>query len=758
MLGYSAQEMVGKQTPIIIHLESEVLAHGRELSSELGYPVEGFEVFVAYAKQGKYDEREWTYVKKDGGHITVDLIVTAVRDESGKITGFLGIAIDVTARQLVSEARAASAAKSQFVANISHEIRTPLNAIIGVCELLLQTRMSDEQTEYAQIIDSSAETLLKLINETLDFSKIEAGKMELEHINFNLRDIVEDIGSALAVNASNKKLELIDFIEPDVPVNLNGDPGRLRQVLFNLVGNAVKFTSKGEIAVKVELVEEMDDRAVLRFSVHDTGIGIPDEKIKIVFDAFAQADVSLARKFGGTGLGLTIAKGLVEQMGGTIGVESDHGKGSNFWFTVPFFKQKPELAPPAEPGIHFEGARILVVDDNETNRMVLARQLQSWKISVETAANGKEALAKMRSAVRNKNPFAAAIIDQRMPDTDGVKLGRDIKANPMFRKMVLILMSSISLSPEILARNKHNFVAMILKPIRQKHLFYSLLVALKGKKMSTRENKWAAEFRKHERYRIGKRLHILVAEDNLANQEVTLSILRKMGHIANAVANGRETIKALETIPYDLVLMDIQMPGMDGLEAAAIIRDPTSQVLDHQIPILALTAYAMEGDRERCLASGMNGYVTKPLSIRTIADAVTDLSASINTGASPEATIQKDVPADVFDAKDFSDRLGGNAAPMSKIINITIRETPKLMRRFEQAVKKHQPEAVERLAHNIKGSAANVNGHKFRAVAAEIENAYSSGAWREAENLLPELKRQFKILVRAMREFKKTLK
>ena len=798
MLGYSAREMVGKQTPLIIHLESEVKARGRELTGELGYPVEGFEVFVVHARRGEYEEREWTYVKKDGQHITIDLIVTSVKDAEGQIIGFLGIAIDITARKLAIEAQAASAAKSQFVANISHEIRTPLNGIIGICELLLQTKMSNEQIEYAQIIDSSAETLLNIINATLDFSKIEAGKMALEHIDFNLRDIVEDIVSVLAVNASKKKLEMISFIEPEVPVNLNGAPNRLRQILFNLVGNAIKFTSKGEIAVNVALVEEKGGHAVLRFSVRDTGIGIPADKTKILFKAFAQIDASLSHKAGGTGLGLAIARGLTEQMGGSIGVESDHGKGSTFWFVIPFLKQNPEVTPPA-PDIHFEGARILVVDDNETNRQVLARQLQSWKINVATAANGKEALAKMRSAASKKEKFTAVITDQRMPEMDGVTLGQAIKTDAALKNTVLLMASSMTLPPETYIQNKHLFAAMLIKPIRQKHLFYSLFTALKGKKMSASEKKWVDEFRKYKQYQVGNRLKILVAEDNIANQQVTLNILENMGHLVHVVANGREAVKALEMASYDLVLMDVQMPEMDGMEATALIRDPKSRVRDHDIPILALTAYAMESDREKCLAAGMNGYITKPVSIKSVADAIANISAASNVippynelktkhrrkvrhrriclpyeVAAPAAENGNalhstplgggkvgDLSAGatvVFDAKAFSDRLRGKSAPMSKIINITLDETPKLIRKLEQAVKKRQQENAGRLIHNLRGGAANVSGNQFLAVAVKLETAGNAGDWREAENILPELNRQFEVLRQAMREFQKTLK
>jgi PAS domain S-box-containing protein len=792
MLGYSAAEMIGKQTPAIIHLASEMAARGQELTRELGYPVEGFEVFVAYAKQGKHDEREWTYVRKDGKYIIVDLIVTAVRDEFDNITGFLGIANDITERKLVIEAQAANSAKSQFVANISHEIRTPLNGIIGICELLLETKLSGEQLEYARIIDSSAENLLNIVNATLDFSKIEAGKMVLENIDFNLREIIEDTIGILSINASKKKLELTDFIESEVPIYLHGDPSRLRQILVNLVGNAIKFTFKGDISLKVALLEENHARATLRFSVQDTGIGIPADKTAAIFNSFTQADVSLARRFGGTGLGLSIAKGLTEQMGGKIGVDSDYGKGSIFWFVVPFAKQQ-HPTPAFLPHANLGEAKILVVDDNAANRMLLVQQLRAWHISIATAAGGAEALATMRSAAQKKHPFAAAIIDLCMPEMDGIRLAQAIKADSALKRTILLLMSAMLQLPATYSQYKHLFAAMIVKPIRQAYLLHSLLTSLKGTKMSVIEKKWWAEFQRHQQFNVGNRLHILVAEDNIANQQVILSILERMGHVANAVANGHETVTALETVAYDLVLMDIQMPEMDGIQATALIRDPASKVIDHGIPILALTAHAMEGDREKCLTAGMNGYITKPVSIKAIADAIAKIAIttkifssrdkkqrSTQAGGRPAANrirsntanaIIKESPrrdkaasephpspaTAVFDSKAFADRLRGNRASMLKIINIILKETPKLARQFERSVKSCAQEPAARLAHNIKGSAANIGGNQLFAVAAQIETACNLGDWTGAKHLLPELRRTLSGLERALRHFKTKL-
>ena len=616
------------------------------------------------------------------------LTVSPLRNDAGSIIGVVHVARDITRRKeteekltkakadlekaysqlqesfqleskLTIQTQAASAAKSRFVANISHEIRTPLNGIIGICELLLETKMSNEQREYAHTINSSAAALLNIINATLDFSKIEAGKMKLEYINFKLSDILENIISVLAGSAAKKNNELASFIESDVPLNLNGDPGRLRQILINLIGNAIKFTHEGKVRVNVALAKDTEeDRSrrpgasdqmpktgkqagaeagghapnhksvYLRFSVRDTGIGIPADKTNLLFKAFSQVDASLARKFGGTGLGLAISKGLVEEMGGSIGVESVPGTGSTFWFIVPFAIQHPDAHPsehPADSGNYFE-----------------------------------------------KTP----------------------------------------------AREPQN----------------------------------------HLQYEPGNRLRILVAEDNMANQMVILGILQQMGHSAVAVANGKEIVKTLETIPYDLVLMDIQMPEMDGLEAAAIIRDPRSAVLDHNIPILALTAHTMPEDREQCISAGMNGYITKPVSAKAIADAIANIASPGKPPSRQEKPLLPDEPAAVFDAVALSNRLSGDGALIREIINIFLDETPKKMRELGKSIEKQQRDPAIRLAHAIKGSAANVSGQKLHALALRIEKACDAADWREAETLFPRFNRQFEKLERAMREFLKILR
>ncbi len=571
---------------------------------------------------------------KNGEHVTVehlhqigDLVeyvevsTSPIRDERGKIVQVIHVGRDITDRKRVESeiikarqaAEDASRLKSEFLANMSHEIRTPMNAIIGMTSLALDTELNDEQRDYMSTVQKSAHELLNLINDILDFSKIEAGKLAIDRIDFNLRVLVEEIADVLAPQTAAKGLELACFVDPEIVPLVHGDPTRIRQIIINLGSNAIKFTKKGEVVVRAELRQEFEESQRVLFSVADTGVGIPPEKQGAIFEKFTQADGSTTRLYGGTGLGLSISKRLVELMGGEIGVESEDGKGSRFWFWVPLNKAKvPAKISTEEITADLKDLHVLVADDNETNRIILTKMVKSFGWRVQAVSSGSEAIAALQQGVILGDPFRILLLDMMMPGMDGEHTSIIIKSIAEIRDTRIIILTSLGNRGDVSRLREIGVSGYLVKPVKQS-LIFDMIATITGNRREKREGEDKSVVTRHTIVE-GKMqsVRILLVEDNPVNQKMAAIMLRKAGFIVDIADNGRLAVAAVDQKTYDLVFMDIQMPEMDGYEATRAIRKAEAESGRHNI-IVAMTAHAMVGDRDQCLSAGMDDYISKPI-------------------------------------------------------------------------------------------------------------------------------------------------
>jgi len=579
--------------------------------------------------------------------------------------------------------------------------------------------------------------------------------MEPEVLDFDLRAMLEDTAELLAMRAHEKGLEFICHVAPETPTFLRGDPGRLRQILVNLGGNAIKFTSQGEVAIEVKLESETDGQIKARFEVRDTGAGIPQDKIGLLFNAFQQVDASTTRRFGGTGLGLAISKRLAGLMGGEVGVESVEGRGSTFWFTAVLGKQPPRERGEGTPGADLRGARVLAVDDNATNRLILAEQLASWDVRHAEAESAAKAIDMLRAACAEDDPFRIVLMDMQMPEMDGESLGRAIKADPELRDTLMVMMASLGKRGDAKRLEAIGFSAYLTKPVKQSQLHDCLAMVL-GIGVAPIK---APEIALVTRHTLGearrRKVRILLAEDNATNQVVALAILEKLGYTADVAANGREALKALATVPYSLVLMDVQMPEMDGYEATRLIRDASTPVLNHGIPIIAMTAHAMKGDRDKCLAAGMDDYVAKPVDRKELAETIERQLGGAAANAKDQTRGLPSVPSvpsqqRIFNAAELLKRVEGDETVARKILDAFLADAPEQIQGLEEAWKSKDAQTMRRRAHSLKGASATIGAAALSQTALRIEEGAEAGRLDEAASFLPALKGEFETLKPAL--------